>query len=202
MDKEQEASTVKAVLEKEGMELQNLANILDSKQITNLCNIIYKNPGNIFITGCGTSAMAAKKIVHTLNVIGERAFYLNPSDAVHGELGVINNKDIVIFISKGGNTKELTSFLDNVKEKGAYIIAITENIKSIIAKNSDYLLNIHVRSEADKFNMLATTSTLAVISLFDGIAISLINKKNFNKKNFLINHPSGDVGHRLLNDTK
>lgn len=186
MDKEQEASTVKAVLEKEGMELQNLANILDSKQITNLCNIIYKNPGNIFITGCGTSAMAAKKIVHTLNVIGERAFYLNPSDAVHGELGVINNKDIVIFISKGGNTKELTSFLDNVKEKGAYIIAITENIKSIIAKNSDYLLNIHVRSEADKFNMLATTSTLAVISLFDGIAISLINKKNFNKKIFLL----------------
>ncbi len=191
---------VEDVINKESLELKHISSMLDYQKITELCRLIIKNKGNTFITGCGTSAMAAKKVVHTLNVVDQKAFYLNPSDAVHGELGAVKEKDLVIFISKGGNTKELTSFLQNIKEKNAQIVAVTENETSQIAKNSNLIIKVKVASEADQFNMLATCSTLAVISLFDGIAVALITQENFNKKEFLNNHPSGAVGKRLKED--
>lgn len=196
------ADYVKAVIDKESAELAYISNVLDYQKVAELCNMIIKSKGNIILTGCGTSAMAAKKIVHTLNVIDQKAFYLNPSDAVHGELGVISGDDVVIFISKGGNTKELTAFLKNIIQKKAKIVAVTENEKSKIAVNSNLLIKVKVTSEADQFNMLATSSTLSVISLFDGIAVALINQENFNKTEFLDNHPSGDVGERLKMDQK
>ena len=190
-------NTIRDVIIKESKELEHISNTLDYQKVTELCDLLVKCKGNIFITGCGTSAMAAKKAVHTLNVINQKAFYLNPSDAVHGELGAVSANDIVIFISKGGNTKELTSFIKNIKDKQAYMVAVTENESSVIASNSNLIVKVKVESEADQFNMLATSSTLAVISLFDGIAVALINKEKFNKKEFLGNHPSGAVGERL-----
>lgn len=192
--------SVEDVINKESLELKHMSSMLDYQKITELCTLIIKSKGNIFITGCGTSAMAAKKVVHTLNVIDQKAFYLNPSDAVHGELGVVKKNDLVIFISKGGNTKELTSFLPNIKEKKAQIVAVTENETSQIAKNSNLIIKVKVASEADQFNMLATCSTLAVISLFDGVAVALTTQEHFNKKEFLVNHPSGEVGKRLKED--
>ena len=190
-------NTIKEVIIKESKELEHISNTLDYQKVAELCDLLVKCKGNIFITGCGTSAMAAKKAVHTLNVINQKAFYLSPSDAVHGELGAVSANDIVIFISKGGNTKELTSFIKNVKDKQAYMVAVTENESSVIASDSNLIVKVKVESEADQFNMLATSSTLAVISLFDGIAVALINKEKFNKKDFLCNHPSGAVVERL-----
>lgn len=181
----------------EGQEIAKLANTISKTEVLKLVEKIRKCKGNILLTGCGTSAMDAKKATHTLNVIGVRAFYLNPSDAVHGSLGVINSQDVVIFISKGGSTKELTSFVKNIKEKKAYIIAITENPESVLARVANMIVKVKVDQEIDEFNMLATTSSLAVISLFDVVACTLMKETDFNKKIFLVNHPSGDVGERL-----
>lgn len=186
----------------EGEEIIELGHSIVSQQFEDLLSLLSKNTHNIFLTGCGTSEMAARKITHTLNVIDTTAFYLNPSDAVHGGLGQIHQNDLVIFISKGGSTKELTSFVDHISLKQAQIVTITENTDSVLAQKADLVVQIKVKRELDQFNLLATTSTLAVISLFDVIAVLLMKEKHFSKNNFLLNHPSGKVGQQLAQEVK
>ncbi|WP_338218128.1 SIS domain-containing protein [Lacticaseibacillus salsurivasis] len=191
---------VKALFEIEGSEISALGTSVNPQELSAVTKIIEDCVGNIFVTGCGTSAMAARKIVHTLNVIGERTVYLNPSDAVHGELGAVHEGDVVIIVSKGGNTAELTKFVPNLIEKKSTIVAVTEDKDSTIAKAANQVLIVKVNKEIDKLNMLATTSTLAVISAFDVIAILLMDQENFSERSFLVNHPSGAVGERLKED--
>lgn len=186
----------------EGKEIIKLGKSINANQFNQLMTMLEESTNNVFLTGCGTSAMAARKIAHTFNVVGMAAFYLNPSDAVHGGLGEIKQDDIVIFISKGGSTKELTCFIENCRKKKAKVIAITENPKSVLAKRANLVVKVKVEKEIDEFNMLATTSTLAVISLFDVVATMLMKEKKFSKKDFLLNHPSGKVGQRLAMDVK
>lgn len=185
------------MFETEGEEIKHLSKTIDLNSFKKLQQMIMKCSGNVFVTGCGTSAMAAKKIVHTLRVIDIPAFYLNPSDAVHGALGSVHQKDLIIFISKGGNTKELTNFIPNLIEKKIKIIVVTESEKSELSKKSNLVVRIKISKELDEFNMLATTSTLAVISFFDVLAVCLMQTQKFTKTEFLINHPSGEVGERL-----
>lgn len=197
MSKESIASIIKA----EGEELQKLANHIDYETIQKMIDWIVSHPQkNLFFTGCGTSGTAAQKIVHTLRVVNQAAFYINPSDAVHGSIGVVSEGDMVVFLSKGGSTKELIAFLDNVRAKKAYIVAVTENKASALAKAADLTLLVQIDREPDDFNMLATASTIAVISVFDAIAIHLAKETGFSKKAFLENHPSGAVGERLRTD--
>jgi D-arabinose 5-phosphate isomerase GutQ len=196
-----DAEEVLTLFQKEGSEISELSNTINPDELLDFINLIKNTAGNIFITGCGTSAMAAKKAVHTLNVIDQRAFYLNPSDAVHGSLGAVHENDLVIIISKGGNTAELTNFLPNLLRKHVNIVGITEDRKSQIAKTANLIVHLRVNHELDEFNMLATTSTLAVISVFDVVAVMLMKKKQFSKQEFLINHPSGAVGKRLMEDS-
>lgn len=184
----------------EGEEVKKLGKSVDFKQLDSLIELLSECMNNIFITGCGTSAMAARKAVHTFNVIGISAFYLNPSDAVHGGLGQVKQNDIVIFISKGGSTKELTSFVSNCSDKDAQIVVVTENLESVLAKKANLVVKVKVDKELDEFDMLATTSTMAVISLFDVVATVLMKEEKFSKKEFLLNHPSGKVGQRLALD--
>lgn len=190
-------NSIKSVIEAESDELKKLTESLDYDVVNTLINKIQNNKGNIFVTGCGTSAMAAKKIVHTMQVVNQRIFYLNPSDAVHGGIGSIEKDDIVIMISKGGSTNELCSFLENLKSKEAFIVYVGENGDSKIGKSADLFLKIKIEKEPDEYNMLATASTLAVISVFDAIAIYIERNSSFSQKVFLENHPSGDVGDRL-----
>lgn len=194
---------ITSVIETEGKEIQKLVDSIDFDVVEKLVDWITEHQEKkLFFTGCGTSAMAAKKIVHTFRVINQSAFYINPSDAVHGSLGAVGEGDMVFMISKGGSTKELTSFLDNVKAKKAQIVAVTEKEESVIAKAADLLLKIKVEREPDEYNMLATASTMAVISVFDAIAINLMKTTGFSQKIFLDNHPSGDVGDRLHANVK
>lgn len=186
-------------IQAEARELERLKNYLDYKEVTKTIKLISKCKGNVLITGCGTSAQAAKKIVHSLNCINVSAFFLNPSDAVHGSIGTITNNDIIIFISKGGNTNELTNFIHNTKQKKAKIIYVGENNESILGKNADIILKVKIETEPDEYNMLATASTLSVISLFDSICIVLMKYNKFKLKDFEINHPKGAVGERLKN---
>ena len=186
-------------IQTEAKELERLINYLDYKDVSKTIKLISKCNGNVLITGCGTSAQAAKKIVHSLNCINISAFYLNPSDAVHGSIGTIRKKDIVIFISKGGNTSELTNFVQNIKQKKAKIIYVGENNNSILGKNADIILKVKIETEPDEYNMLATARTLSVISLFDSICIALMKYNKFKLKDFEVNHPKGAVGERLKN---
>ena len=190
-------NSIKSVIEAESDELKKLTESLDYAVVNTLINKIQNNKGNVFVTGCGTSAMAAKKIVNTMQVVNQRIVYLNTSDAVHGGIGAIEKDDIVIMISKGGSTNELCSFLENLKSKAAFIVYVGENGDSKIGKSADLFLNIKIEKEPDEYNMLATASTLAVISVFDAIAIYIERNSSFSQKVFLENHPSGDVGDRL-----
>jgi KpsF/GutQ family protein len=154
--------------------------------------------GRIFTSGAGTSAAAARKIAHSLSCIERPSFFLSPADAVHGGLGVVQPGDVGILISKGGGTQELLALVPALKTKQIGIIGVTENEESPLARASDLLLKVRVEREADEFNMLATTSTMAVIAVFDAVAIALMQYTGYTREQFAVIHPRGAIGERLL----
>jgi len=154
--------------------------------------------GRIFTSGAGTSAAAARKIAHSLSCIERPSSFLSPADAVHGGLGVVQPGDVGILISKGGGTQELLALVPALKTKQIGIIGVTENEESPLARASDLLLKVRVEREADEFNMLATTSTMAVIAVFDAVAIALMQYTGYTREQFAVIHPRGAIGERLL----
>lgn len=198
MNKQKIKESIKNTFEVEASTISALSKSVDEEVLVTLVEKIGEKKGNVIVTGCGTSGTAAKKIVHSLSCVSVPAIYLNPCDAVHGSTGIITDKDIVIIISKGGNTKELTNLLDPIKAQGAYMVGVGEKKESKIGEYSDLFVKIAVEKEPDSFNMLATASTLAVISTFDTVCIALMTYTGFTKEQFGINHPSGAVGDRLL----
>lgn len=177
--------------------LDSLQESLSEETYDQVITLLTNHKGRTFTAGCGTSATAAKKIAHTLTCVERPTNYLNPSDAVHGALGVLQENDILILISKGGNTNELLPLLETALKKNVTVIGVTENELSSIGTKSTYLLNIKVPKEPDQFNMLATASTLAVIALFDAVSIRLMSTTGFTKEKFQLIHPGGAVGNRL-----
>ncbi len=153
--------------------------------------------GRIVTSGCGTSAMAARKIAHSLSCIERPAYYLNPSDAAHGALGSVQPGDVAILISKGGATAELVAMLPALSAKDVSIIAVTENADSALARAAALIVPIAVEREADEFNMLATTSTMMVTAWFDAICVALMREGGFSREEFATIHPGGAVGDRL-----
>jgi KpsF/GutQ family protein len=156
-----------------------------------------ENKGRILAAGVGTSAVVARKIAHTFSCVGIPAFYLSPAGAAHGTLGAVQEGDVVIAISKGGDTQEIVNLLPAVKAKKALLIGVTEKEGSQLAKASDIVVKVRVSREPDPFNMLATASTLAVLAVFDAVAIALMRATGYTKEEFAVNHPGGDVGRRL-----
>ena len=153
--------------------------------------------GRIVTSGVGTSGAAAKKIAHSLSCIERPAFFLSPDDAVHGGLGAAQEGDVAILISKGGGTAEILGLIPALKKKRVFLIGVTENESSSLARQSDFLLKVKIESEADPFNMLATTSTMAVVAVFDAICIALMYLTGYTKEQFAVIHPGGEVGRRL-----
>ena len=152
----------------------------------------------IAASGCGHSGIACRHFAHLMCCIERPALFLTPSDAVHGALGVLQKGDVFILISKGGNTKELTCLIPACKSKGATLVGVSENPDSIIAREADIYLKVRVAKEPCRFNMLATASTLAVISTFDAICIALMQMTGYTREQFAVIHPAGAVGERLL----
>lgn len=172
---------------------------IDFSQLEKLAQLIADCSGKVILSGCGTSGTACKKIVHTLNCVEQPSYFLSPAEALHGGLGTLAENDILILVTKGGRTEELDQIFIAAKQKRVKIVAITENEGSMLARRADLFLKVKVEREPDDFNMLATGSTLAVISLFDAISIYIMRKQKYNKEQFLLNHPGGDVGKRLAN---
>ena len=195
-------SEVKRSIAIEAESVRRLSEELDGQQVLDTAKALMNCRGKVILSGCGTSAMAAKKIAHSLNCIEIPALFLTPSDAVHGGLGVLQEEDILILISKGGGTEELVRLIPACRAKKALLIGVSENPASAIAQNADIYLRVRVEQEPCRFNMLATASTLAVISMFDSICIALMQMTGYTREQFAVIHPAGAVGERLLNDRK
>ncbi|WP_332696450.1 KpsF/GutQ family sugar-phosphate isomerase [Halalkalibacter lacteus] len=184
-------------LTRESEAILEIRDNLSEDQIEKVFHIIRDCKGKIVTTGCGTSAAAARKIAHTLNCVERPSLFLTPSDAVHGGLGVVQKEDVVILFSKGGSTKEINGVIPSCKAKGATLIAVTESEESYMAKECEYLLKLKISKEPDDFNMLATSSILSTIAVFDAITIAVMRDMGFTKEQFAVIHPGGKVGERL-----
>ncbi len=197
MDNGQIQKEIIRTIQAEAGSISALTNFLNMEDLAKAVTLIGNCKGRIILSGCGTSAMAARKIAHSLCCIERPSAFLIPSDAVHGALGLLQPDDILILISKGGNTRELVELVPACRAKGAYLISVTENRGSRLGSLADLCLCVKVDSEPCPFNMLATASTLAVISVFDAICIALMHFTNYTKEQFAVIHPEGAVGERL-----
>jgi arabinose-5-phosphate isomerase len=154
--------------------------------------------GRVIITGIGKSGLVARKIVATMNSTGTAAIFLHPSDAVHGDLGMVRREDVVICISKSGDTDEIRQLVPMFRRIGVKIIAMVGNIHSHLAQESDIVLDISVKEEACPYDLAPTASTTATLAMGDALAIALLQRRNFTKEEFAMLHPGGNLGKRLL----
>ena len=161
-------------------------------------DMIFKSKGRVIVTGMGKSGIIARKIVATFNSTGTPAFFLHPSDAVHGDLGMVRSEDIVILASKSGATAEIINLLPMLKRIGVKIISMVGNKDSIIAHQGDIVLDISVREEACPHDLAPTSSTTVTLALGDALAIALLERRNFTKEDFAQFHPGGFLGRKLL----
>jgi len=154
--------------------------------------------GKVVVTGVGKSGHIGSKIAATLASIGTQAFFLNPLDAYHGDLGMLGTDDIVLAISYSGATEELLRFLPLIQAKGITIIGMSSNPDSLLARYAQIHLDISVEHEADPLNLIPTASTTATLALGDAIACALVEAKHFQPTEFAALHPGGDLGRKLL----
>ncbi len=153
--------------------------------------------GRLIVAGIGKSANIASKIVATFNSTGQPAVFLHAADAIHGDLGNIQKEDVVICISKSGNTPEIKALLPFIKNMGNTIIALTGNMNSFLAKEANFALDVSVEKEACPNNLAPTSSTTAQLVMGDALAVTLLACKNFTDKDFARFHPGGTLGKRL-----
>ena len=159
--------------------------------------VIDKCKGRVVLTGMGKSGLIARKIVATMNSTGTAAIYLHPTDALHGDLGMVRNEDVVIILSKSGNTEEMMNLLPLLKRLGVIIIGMIGNKDSKIGRQSDIFLNIDVKEEACPFDLAPTASSTAMLVMGYALAVSLLQRKGFTAQDFAMLHPGGSLGKRL-----
>jgi arabinose-5-phosphate isomerase len=186
----------KKTITSEGDAIHHLATLLD-EQFTEAVQCIHSCEGRVVITGIGKSAIIASKIVATLNSTGTPAIFMHAADAIHGDLGTIQQKDVVICISKSGNTPEIKMLVPLIKIGKNKLIAITGNTASFLAEQADFVLNTYVEKEACPNNLAPTTSTTAQLVMGDALAVCLLDLRNFSSKDFAKYHPGGTLGKKL-----
>ena len=158
---------------------------------------IIAGKGRVIITGIGKSAIIAQKIAATFNSTGTPASYMHASDAVHGDLGMIQKSDIIICISKSGNTPEIKVLAPHLKQSGNLLIGMVGQLESELAKQADLILNTTVDKEACPNNLAPTTSTTAQLAMGDALAVALLHAREFNSEDFARFHPGGSLGKKL-----
>jgi arabinose-5-phosphate isomerase len=159
---------------------------------------IYKSKGRTIVTGMGKSGIIARKIVATMNSTGTPAIFLHASDAVHGDLGIVRKEDVVVCISKSGDTSEVQQLIPMFKRIGVPIISLVGNINSKLAQSSDIVLDASVTEEACPLDLAPTASTAASLALGDALALALLDQREFSVEEFAMYHPGGNLGKRLI----
>jgi arabinose-5-phosphate isomerase len=163
---------------------------------------IYESPGRLVVSGIGKSAIIAQKIVATLNSTGTPSLYMHAADAIHGDLGMIQSNDIVMLISRSGNSPEIKVLLPLVKNFGNTIIGMVGNLQSFLAQQCDLVLNTTVSQEACPNNLAPTSSTTAQMVMGDALAVCLMNMRGFTNEDFARFHPGGSLGRQLYLQVK
>jgi len=181
------------------IESEAVADLLNSinENFVKAVEVILKCKGRVVLTGMGKSGLIARKIVATLNSTGTASIFLHPTDALHGDLGMVRIEDVVILISKSGMTDELAKLIPMLKRIGVKIITLTGEPDSPLAKESDVVLNVHVNEEACPHHLAPTSSTTATLVMGDALSVVLLQLRNFTPEDFAFLHPGGSLGKRL-----
>jgi len=186
----------KNVLLNEAEAIRNLTNLIDD-DFEACVNEILNTKGRVVLTGIGKSAIIGQKIASTLNSTGTPAMFMHAADSIHGDLGMLTEHDVVICLSKSGNTPEIKVLVPLLKRKGSKLIALVGNKDSYLAKQSDYILDATIEKEACPNNLAPTTSTTAAMAIGDALAVCLIEAREFSSNDFAMLHPGGSLGKRL-----
>jgi arabinose-5-phosphate isomerase len=185
-------------------ESESIAKLIDFIDINfaEATQILFDSKGRLIVTGIGKSAIIAQKIVATFNSTGTPSLFLHASEAIHGDLGMLQADDVVICISKSGNSPEIKILVPLLKRFGNQLIAITGNMTSFLAKESHYVLNTTVDAESCPNNLAPTNSTTAQLVMGDALAVCLMELRNFTSADFAKYHPGGALGKKLLLSVK
>jgi arabinose-5-phosphate isomerase len=190
-------TTAKNILELEIEALQKASDILGDELIKAI-DLILTSPGRLIVCGMGKSGLVGRKISSTLSSTGTASFFLHPAEALHGDLGMIRERDIVLLLSNSGETEEIVRLIPFLRRIGAGIIAMVGNTNSTLAKMSDVVINAGVEREACPMNLAPTSSTTVAMALGDALAGALIEARGFKEKDFARLHPSGSLGRRFV----
>ncbi len=194
-------SHAKKTIIDESLAISKLADFVD-ESFAEAVELIYNSKGRVIITGIGKSAIIANKIVATLNSTGTPSVFMHAADAIHGDLGLVLKEDVVICISKSGNTPEIKVLIPLLKKAKNILIAITGNMKSMLAEQADFIFNSYVQQEACPNNLAPTTSTTAQLVIGDALAVCLLEIRGFSSDDFAKYHPGGALGKKLFLSVK
>lgn len=187
----------KKVLEIEAKAIQTTIARID-KSFEKAVNILFKTKGRIVTTGMGKSGLIARKISATLTSTGTPSVFLHPSEALHGDIGIINSDDAVLALSSSGETFEVLRLLDYIKRIGVKLISLVGNTQSTLARESDVYIDCSVEKEACPIGLVPSASTTLTLAVGDAISIALMEKKGFGEENFRFYHPGGAIGKKML----
>lgn len=188
---------LKELFEKKREYLNHFFETINLQEAEKFLEILRECRGLMVFTGVGKSGLIAKKIAVTMTSTGSRALYLSPTNALHGDLGILSKEDVFILLSKSGESDELLSLLPFLRNKGVKVLGIVSNPKSRLAKSCDYTVTLPVIKELCPFNMAPTTSTAIQMIFGDVLAIALMQKSNFTVDQYAMNHPAGSIGKRM-----
>jgi len=187
---------IRRVLEIEALALRSLHACIDGSYVTAV-DWILGCKGKVILLGMGKSGLIAQKIASTLSSTGTPALYLHPSEALHGGLGMVQRRDLVLALGKSGETDELNGILPSLRRLGTRVIALTANPRSTLAESADLVLDTPRLDEACPLNLAPTVSTTAALAIGDALAVTLMRLRGFRKEHFARNHPGGQLGKRL-----
>jgi arabinose-5-phosphate isomerase len=192
-------SIIKAAQKTIQVEIQTLEDLVQTidASFVKIVRLIYESKGRLVVTGIGKSAIVAQKIVATLNSTGTPSLFMHAADAIHGDLGMITTQDVVLCISKSGETPEIKVLIPLARNLGSAIIGMTSKSTSTLGQQADYLLHTPIRHEADPNNLAPTASTTAQMAIGDAVAIALLELRGFTDKDFAKYHPGGALGKQL-----
>jgi arabinose-5-phosphate isomerase len=187
----------KEVIRKEAKAIAHLEKKID-EQFSRAVELCLKCKGRVIVTGIGKSGLIGRKIAATLSSTGTPAFFLHPTEGTHGDVGMVRKNDVVITVSKSGETDEVYQLIPLFKRVGVPIITLTGNTKSPLAEKSDVVIDVSVDEEACPYDLVPTSSTTAALVMGDALAIALLEERNFSSEDFALLHPGGQLGRKLI----
>ena len=184
------------VIDKEARAVEKLKPYVDD-EFVDILNLIYSSKGRLVITGIGKSAIIGHKIVATMNSTGTPSIFMHAADAIHGDLGIVQPDDVVMCISKSGNTPEIKVLVPLIKRMGNKLVGMVSNVDSYLAQHSDFVIRATVDEEACPNNLAPTSSTTTQLVMGDALAVCLLKMRGFSPDDFAKYHPGGSLGKRL-----